>query len=120
MDDLPDDASIDGKIKVNLSDLDLLTYQHDLENDINIIEELLAEMNTITPDLDEKLNLLKHVISQKINNQINPNNNKILIFSAFADTVNYIYKHIAPYVKKSFHIESAKVIGSDGAHCTIK
>ena len=118
--DFSDEESIEGKIRINLSDMDLLSYKHDIENDKNIIECLLFEMYKVTPELDEKLNLLKKVVCEKIDNPINPGNNKVLIFSAFADTVNYLYRHLSPFLKKKFHLESGKVIGSDGAHCTIK
>jgi hypothetical protein len=59
------------------------------------------------------LNTLKQVIDQKIQHPINPGNRKIIIFSAFTDTVSYLYKHLSEYVKAKYNIDTAKIVGSD-------
>jgi len=77
-------------------------------------------MNKVTPPHDIKLNALKEAINNKINDPINPGNNKILIFTAFTDTATYLYDHISSYVKTKFNLETAKIVGSDENKNTAK
>ncbi|MDR3186561.1 MAG: hypothetical protein LBU04_07180 [Christensenellaceae bacterium] len=65
-----------------------------MQEDVKILNWLLAELNKITPEHDLKLQTLKDIIDDKIKNPVNAGNKKVLIFSAFADTANYIYEHI--------------------------
>jgi len=67
-DDLPnlDDAMIGGKIKINLSDMDLPSWEYDLEADLEVIDFLLAEMHKITPEDDTKLQNIKTQIESKL------------------------------------------------------
>jgi ERCC4-related helicase len=52
-------------------------------------------MDRVIPEKDQKLQDLLEIIKNKVNNPINPDNKKIIIFSAFADTVNYLYRHLS-------------------------
>lgn len=116
-----DDAfSIGDKVKINLADMNTLGWKQDLKGDLGIAKDLLKEMKRISPDKDQKLQELKEIISHKINKQINPGNKKILIFSAFADTVDYLYQHIASFAKKEHDLEVAKVVGTNKNECTLK
>ncbi len=117
---LNDEFSVGDKIKVNLEDMNTAGWKQDLQADLNIAKDILKEMERVTPEHDAKLNDLKNCIRNKINNPINPNNKKILIFSAFADTVNYLYENIADYNKKQLGIETAKITGSDQNQSTLK
>ena len=103
---------IGGKVKINLADMDLLSWKHDLEIDLQGIEFLLSEMYKITPENDCKLQDIKSQIDYKIHHPININNKKILVFTAFADTVDYLYEHISTYVHSKHSLHSAKVSGS--------
>jgi superfamily II DNA or RNA helicase len=107
----PDDANIGGKVQINLSDMDLPSWEHDLRADLAIIEELLGEMRKVTPSDDAKLQHLKTQIHSKLASPINPGNKKVLIFTAFADTANYLYEHLAASLFKSHHIHTARVTG---------
>jgi hypothetical protein len=73
----------------------------------------------INAEKDAKLQHLKAHVVEKIQNPINANNRKVIIFTAFADTANYIYEHIAPILLETYGLHSAKVIGSDNTS-TIK
>lgn len=115
-----DENIIGDVIKINLSDMDRISWMEDLTHDRDIILFLLSEMNKITEEYDEKLKTLKKVISNKIENPINTGNKKIIIFTAFADTAAYLYEHISKYAKDMFNLETAKVIGSDENKTTIK
>jgi len=117
---LDEDYSVGGNIKINLSDLDRVRWREDLLRDQDVFARLLKEMEKITPEHDEKLNTLQKVIQEKIEHPINPGNKKVLVFTAFADTAAYLYKHLSPFVKKNFGLESAKVVGSDENKTSIK
>jgi len=110
---------IGNKVKIDLKDMDILGWKQDLVFDYKILKQLLYEMQKITPDKDLKLITLKNVIKNKIENPINKDNKKILIFSAFADTINYLYKNLSIDLKDKFNLDSAKITGSEINECTL-
>jgi len=96
LDELGNDGnSVGGKVKISLSDMDVPRWKGDLNGDLHLIQTLLESMRKITPEDDAKLQDLKAHIVQKIENPINDGNRKVLIFTAFADTAQYLYKNIA-------------------------
>jgi len=100
------------KVKVLLKDVDLIRWKQDLLEDRNRFASLLAEARQVNTDRDAKLAALKDVIVHKINHPINSNNPKLLIFTAFADTAQYLYAHIAPWAKEKLGLHSALVTGA--------
>ncbi len=116
----PDDVKIGGKIQISLSDMDLPSWEHALQADLFVIDALLAEMTKIKPAEDAKLQHLKAQIDNKLAAPINPGNKKILIFTAFADTANYLYEHIADSLLQSHQLHTGKVTGSDSPKSTLK
>ncbi|MCI4411823.1 MAG: DEAD/DEAH box helicase family protein [Thiotrichales bacterium] len=114
-----DDNTIGGKIKINLADMDVLSWKHDLMADKQLIEALIHDMNKITPEDDLKLQHIKAHILNKVNNPINPGNRKVIVFTAFADTADYLYEHLAPSLL-SLDIHSGKVTGKSTPKTTIK
>ncbi len=120
--ELPDeeDATIGGKVQISLADMDLDSWESDLRSDLGAIAALLSEMQKITPPEDAKLEHLKALIQNKIENPINPDNRKILLFTAFADTAGYLYDNLSPYVQKQFGLHAAKVSGSGSIKSTLK
>lgn len=121
-DDLPviGDSEIGSKVKINLADMDLPSWEHELKVDMEIIDALLASMNKITPADDAKLQHLKTLILEKLAAPINPGNKKILLFTAFADTADYLYVNLAPDLLAIQHLHSAKVTGSAAPKSTLK
>lgn len=119
-----DDANIEAlavgeKIKIDLNDLDIDSWQRDLWNDRETLRELLGEMNKVTPDHDLKLRKLREIIRDKEQHPINEGNRKVLIFSAFADTANYLYRELAPALANA-GLEAAVITGgSHGAKTTL-
>ena len=107
-----------GKVQVSLADMDLPSWEYDLNSDLKIIYTLLQEMNKVTPEEDAKLQHLKTQVEKKINNPINPGNKKVLIFTAFADTANYLYKNLAPHLLKA-GCHSGRVTGKDTPKTTL-
>lgn len=120
-DDLPESSSneIGGKVKINLADMDLLSWSHELRTDLEIIDALLQSMQKITSDADAKLQHLKKLIADKISNPINEGNKKVLIFTAFADTANYLYANLAEDLLKNSGLHSGRVTGKDAPKSTI-
>lgn len=119
-DQLPfSDEEIGGKVKINLADMDLPSWEQDLRGDLGFIDALLASMNRITPEDDTKLQHLKTQVQTKLANPINADNKKILIFTAFADTAEYLYTNLAP-VFTSYQMHTAKVTGQGAPQSTLK
>jgi hypothetical protein len=111
---------IGGKVKISLADMDLPSWQHELEADLQVIDTLLASMNKITPQDDAKLQHLKAHLFDKIAHPINPGNKKVLIFTAFADTADYLYANLAPELLTTHGIHTAKVTGKGAPQSNIK
>ncbi|HCZ15273.1 MAG TPA: helicase, partial [Candidatus Accumulibacter sp.] len=123
-DELPilddDTGEIGGKVKISLADMDLPSWERDLKGDLELIDTLLASMNKITPEDDAKLQHLKAHVLEKITNPINPGNKKVLIFTAFADTADYLYANLAPVLQETHGLHTAKVTGKGGPKSTLK
>lgn len=115
-----DENEIGGKIKINLADMDLPSWEHDLKGDLEIIRVLLDSMAKVTPEDDSKLQHLKKLIQNKVENPINEGNQKVLIFTAFADTANYLYNNIADHIFKTRSLHTGKVTGKDAPKSTLK
>ena len=115
-----DDLEIGGKIKVHIDDLDKLRLNQDLEEDKEILLKLLYNAQDIGPERDAKLQDLKNEIFQKINNPINGDNKKIIIFTSFSDTANYLYGNIHEWLLEKHGLYSAIVIGGKGTKTNLK
>jgi len=120
--DAPDfeDLLIGNKVKVRLQDIDIVRWQQDLEEDRDLLGRLLSAAKIIDAQRDAKLQKLKEVISEKIQHPINQENKKTIIFTAFADTAEYLYKHIAVWARREHDIHTALVTGGGTNRCTIK
>ncbi len=98
-------------IHIDLKDLDVVTWRRDIVHDINILNDIYTEMKRVTPEEDKKLKELKLLIDEKIKNPFNKGNKKVLIFSAFADTADYLYQTISTYVKDKYGLFTARISG---------
>lgn len=108
------------KVKIDLADMDYKTWRAELEKDAKTLELLTLMVADITPEHDSKLQELLKLVSDKIENPINPGNKKVLIFSAFSDTAEYLYEHVSTYVKKKYGLNTAVITGSIDGKTTIK
>lgn len=106
-----EEYAVGNKNKILLGDMDLHRWKMDLQEDLVKLKQIQNGASSITPIRDEKLNDLLKLIDHKIKNPINKGNKKILIFTAFADTANYLYDHIAEYVKNKYGLNSALITG---------
>ena len=107
------DEKTGGKIEVEFADMDLPSWEHDLEYDLDRIVKLLTDMEKVAPQDDAKLQHLKTHIEQKIRNPINEENHKVIVFTAFADTADYLYENIADTFLQNHGIHSGRVTGRD-------
>ena len=110
--DISDESTL-GKIKIDFADMDLILWKRDLNRDIDKLNGLYDLMNWITPDKDLKLQQLIKVMEEKIEHPFNEGNKKILIFSAFADTTNYLYDNLAPLMLKKYGLNTARIQGAN-------
>ncbi|WP_448807976.1 helicase-related protein [Aminobacterium mobile] len=113
-----DNLMFGNNVKVLLQDMDLIKWQQDLLADKDKLETILLEAMNVTPDRDAKLVELKNIIKNKINSPINPDNKKVIVFTAFADTAKYLYKHLSEEFATE-GIYSAIVTGSGDNHSTL-
>ena len=104
---------VGAQIRVNLRDVDREALSVDLVRDIAILDELVGYARAVTPDRDAKLGALRTLIAEKTGGgQINSGNRKVLVFSAFADTVTYLYDQLAPDLQRSHGLTCAQVTGT--------
>ena len=104
---------VGAQIRVDLRDVDREALSVDLIRDIAILDELVGYACAVTPDRDAKLGALRTLITEKTGaGQINSGNRKVLVFSAFADTVTYLYDQLAPDLQRSHGLTCAQVTGT--------
>ncbi len=101
-----------GQVRVSFEDMDLVSYKRDVDGDLVVIETLLEAMRRVTPRDDEKLQHLIRFVQDKVRDPINPGNGKLLIFTAFADTAEYLYRELAPVLAGGDGRALALVTGS--------
>ena len=120
-DDDPEEAewTVGKDLKIDLSDIDLVSWRAKLEEDKATLNELIAMITPITDEHDLKLERLLDIIRDKINSPINDGNKKILVFTAFADTADYLYGELAAKIKDEFGLNSAVVTGTRNPAMTI-
>lgn len=108
------------KVKIDLADMDYETWRAELMKDAETLELLTLMVADITPEHDSKLQELLKLLSKKIENPINPGNKKVLIFSAFSDTADYLYDNVSTYIKNKYGLDTAVITGSIDGKTTIK
>ncbi len=107
------------KVKVLLSDVDLIRWKQDLIEDRNRLATLLAAAQQVDAARDAKLAKLRDMIEQKCRQPINAGNRKIIVFTAFSDTAQYLYANLAPWAKATLGIDAGLVTGSAGIQTTL-
>ena len=99
-------------VKIDLADMDYVSWRDSLQKDAEILKQLLHSIAEITPEHDKKLQSLIGLISDKVQQPINENNKKVLIFTAFSDTAEYLYASVSQYVKEHFGLNTAMITGT--------
>ncbi len=107
------------KVKIDLHDMDYISWKRDIDEDLENLEQLILMVEDITPEYDFKLNELLRVIREKAAVPINPGNKKILIFTAFSDTAEYLYENVSRMALSELGLHTALVTGSVDGKTTI-
>ena len=120
--DFDDEESMDfkvGKAAVDLADIDWIRWRDDMRRDLEVLDSIRDMVVAADPEHDAKLLDLKSYIAEKANHPFNDGNRKLLIFTAFTDTADYLYEHITSWAKYTLDMDCALITG-DGCKTTIK
>lgn len=108
------------KVKIDLADMDYKSWKDALQKDAEILELVTMMVADITPEHDTKLQTLLQLLTDKIENPINSGNKKVLIFTAFSDTAEYLYENVSVFIRKKYGLNSALITGTVDGKTTIK
>ena len=108
------------KVKIDLADMDYKTWKTELQQDADTLELLTLLIADITPEHDLKLQTLLNLLDDKMRHPINDDNKKVLIFSAFSDTAEYLYDQVSKYMKNKYGLDTAVITGTIDGRTTIK
>ena len=106
--------------RIHLDDLDYKSWERDLNADCETITKLIEMISIVTPEHDSKLQQLLADIDNKIEHPFNNDNRKVIVFSAFSDTAEYLYNNVAEHVLKKYGLHSALVTGDVNGRTTLK
>ena len=112
--------SVGKKIKIDLADMDYVSWRDELRKDAETLALVTNMVADITPEHDTKLQTLLQMISEKVENPINIDNKKVLVFSAFSDTAEYLYEQVSTYAKQKYGLNTALITGNVEGKSTIK
>lgn len=102
---------VGNKTKVLLQDMDLIRFRQELEADRVFLTSIAETAKKVGAPRDAKLELLKEAIKNKVKNQLNAGNNKVIVFTAFANTAQYLYENLAQWAQQELGLHSALVTG---------
>ena len=119
--DEQEDIFIGGKkTQIALEDMDYTSWRKYLDKDRNTLKTLLRMLADITPEHDSKLLQLIDDLRYKFSNPINGNNKKVIIFTAFSDTAEYLYNNLAERILDKCGLHTALITGSADAKTTVR
>ena len=84
-----------------------------LANDKKTMVNLYNTAKAIDAKRDAKLEKLKELIAKKSYKPLNPGNKKVIVFTAFADTAEYLYDHLKDFAEPEFKSHIALVTGTN-------
>ena len=111
--------SVGKKVKIDLADMDYITWLHELEKDAENLELLSLMISDITPEHDTKLQTLFELLREKQEHPINQGNKKVIIFTAFSDTADYLYENVSQFMKANYGLNSAEITGAVDGKTTL-
>lgn len=117
--DTENDPFVGRKSKISLRDMDYVRWRRDLKADLEVLDLLLFMLRDITPEHDAKLRQLIVDLKYKFEHPINGKNKKVLIFTAFADTANYLYEQLSGRILDDCGLHTALITGSTEGKCTL-
>ena len=121
-DDQNDDVlyGVKKHLRIDLADMDYVSWRASLATDSALLDSLLSMTSVVTPEHDGKLQELLSLIKNKVESPINDGNKKVIVFTAFADTADYLYTHVSAFVKAKFGLETAMISGTEEGRTTAK
>lgn len=117
--DNENDPFVGRKSKIDLRDMDYVSWRRDLKADLDVLELLILMLKDITPEHDTKLQQLVADLKNKFEHPINGSNKKVLIFTAFADTANYLYEQLSGRILNDCGLHTALITGSTEGKCSL-
>ncbi len=113
---------VGGKFKYELEHLKLDEWLKDLQGDKQQLSLLYASAKDVTVERDAKLKELKRLIERKVKdpttNKLGQPNKKVLVFTAFADTAEYLFDALSSWAHNELGIHIALVTGGGGNRTT--
>ncbi len=113
---------VGGALKFNLAHMKVEDWAKALQADHDRLDALRVSAMAVTPPRDAKLADLKKILTDKaINpttNRAGEANRKVIVFTAFSDTAEYIYEQLAPFAKE-LGLNAALVTGGGATKATL-
>lgn len=100
------------KIKVHIADMDTTRWREDLSEDLTVLHDIWGGILYVQGEKDNKLQQLIKLLDHKVTQPFNSGNKKAIIFTAFADTANYLYENVQGYLKQTYGIHTSLITGS--------
>ncbi|MGL4377176.1 MAG: helicase-related protein [Microcoleaceae cyanobacterium] len=121
--DLQHAMEVGTSLSFKMAHLDVDSWLADLERDKQQLKSLYDSASQVDNTRDAKLLELKKLIENKVKhptqNKKEQDNRKVLVFTAFADTAEYLYQALQEWVKTSkLNINMALVVGGTGRNKT--
>ena len=113
------DFTVGGKVRYDLADLDWKSWERDILDDVQTLQGLLFMIQGIDAEHDAKLLDLADLLRSKAENPINEGNRKVIVFTAFADTADYLYEHISQFAERELGLKTAEVTGTSGGKSNV-
>ncbi|MEV0394986.1 helicase-related protein [Polymorphospora rubra] len=111
LDDPQFEDTVGGSVKVFLADIDRVRWRQELQQDRDTVAALLAEVQAVDVTRDAKLVQLKQFLRNKVEHPTNGGNRKALVFTAFSDTADYLYGHVARWANDDLGVHVALITG---------
>lgn len=116
---------VGAKLKYDLRQMDIDKWLKELKEDKQQLDLILSQAKQIDAKRDSKLQDLKNILSEKVKNPtinlLDKPNKKALVFTAFADTAEYLYENLKDWAQNELGIHIGLVTGGANAnHSTLK
>ena len=112
---------ISAKLPYDLRHLEIDKWLKELQEDKQQLDVILSQAKQIDAERDAKLQVLKTLISEKVKNPSTNRNGKLnkkaLVFTAFADTAEYLFRNLKDWARNELGIHIGLVTGT-GANQT--
>jgi ERCC4-related helicase len=112
MDEKLEEWLVGKKFTFDMADMNVELWLADLSKDKDALNTLYNTALAVGSNRDAKLDELKKIIRCKVNTPINADNKKVIVFTAFADTAEYLYDNLKEWCQKTLQQHIALVCGS--------